>query len=309
MAIKGVLRSSLIQIRVLDMEAALKHYIDLLGLNLVEKLSDGRVLLKGYDEFDHHSVVLVEADTAGLDLMGFKVESEEVLDEYKAATDAFGLENNWVEAESDQPGYGRRIAVKLPTGHRIDLYATVALAADHPELHNPNIWQREPHGMGALGFDHALLYGPNQKEAVRYFVEVLGLSVVEHVKLPDGSGNLVTWLTANNKAHDIAILEFDKPNVLHHLAFKLESWHDIGHAADLISVNNVSLDAGPMRHGVTRGQAIYFFDPSGNRNEVYAGGYAHYPDMPVRIWDYEQVGKGIFYYTRQLNENFLKVMT
>ncbi len=244
-----------------------------------------------------------------MDYMGFKAENEALLDQYQKATADFGLKNEWVPAGSDQPGFGRRLAVQLPTGHRVEVYATVELAADHPEINNPNIWQKVPHGMGVSGFDHALLYGPNASRAVAFFTEVLGMSQVERVKLPDGSGSLCTWLTANNKAHDLAILEYDKPGRIHHFAFKLENWNEIGHAADLISINNVALDAGPMRHGVTRGQTIYFFDPSGNRNEVYAGGYAHYPDMPVREWDFDQVGKGIFYYTRQLNENFLAVTT
>ena len=281
MAIKGILRSGYFQLRVLDLKKAVDYYDRVIGLDVVGETADGRVMLKGFDEFDHHSLILREADSAGMDYMGFKAESEELLDQYKAATDAFGLENFWAQ-DSEQPGFGRRLAVKLPTGHRIEVYATVERAKDHPEIHNPNIWQRPPHGMGVSNFDHALLYGPNAAKASQYFTDVLGMSVVERVKMPDGNGNLCTWLTANNKAHDLAILEYDKPGRLHHLAFKLESWNEIGHAADLISVNNVALDAGPMRHGITRGQTIYFFDPSGNRNEVYAGGYAHYPDMPVR---------------------------
>jgi len=135
------------------------------------------------------------------------------------------------------------------------------------------------------------------------------MDTVEVAKMPDGKGDLCTWLTCNNKAHDLAVLGYDKPGKLHHVGFKLESWNDIGHAADLISIYDIALDAGPMRHGITRGQTIYFFDPSGNRNETYAGGYAYYPDMPVREWDYEHVGKGIFYYTRALNDRFLSVVS
>lgn len=309
MAIKGILRAGFIQMRVLDLKAAVDYYRDVIGLDVVGTTADGRVMLKDFDEFDHHSLILREAQSPGMDYMGFKAEDEALLDKYKQATDAFGLKNEWIAADSDQPGFGRRLAVDLPTGHRINLYATVARAEDHPQIDNPNIWQRPPHGMGVSGFDHALLYGPNAAKAVEYFTQVLGLSRVEVVKTPDGQGDLVTWLTANNKAHDLAILEYDKPGRIHHFAFKLESWNEIGHAADLISINDVVLDAGPMRHGVTRGQTIYFFDPSGNRNEVYAGGYAHYPDMPLRQRDFEQVGKGVFYYTRQLNENFLSVTT
>lgn len=307
MAIKGVLRTGLVQIRVLDMEQAVIHYRDRLGLDEVCTTSDGRVCLKGYDEFDHHSVVLRKADSAGLDLIGFKVESNEVLDEIAAKTKAFGYSYEEIPANTDQPGFGRRISLKVSTGHRFDIYAEVEMAKEHPGIKNPDIWVKEPHGMRAISLDHALLYGPNTKETVRYCNEVLGMSTVEVVKLPDGENNLVTWLTANNKAHDVAILENPEPGKLHHVGFKLENWNDIGHAADLISIYDIPLDAGPMRHGITRGQTIYFFDPSGNRNETFAGGYAHYPDMPVRVWDFDMAGKGVFYYTRELNERFLSV--
>lgn len=306
MAIKGVLRAGMVQVRVLEMEPAIVHYRDRLGLNLVGMTSDGRAMLKGYDEFDHHSVVLRLADSAGLDFMGFKLDSEATLAEMEAKIKAEGYPVENIAAESDQPGFGRRVAVTVPTGHRIDLYAEVAMAEDIPQIKNPDIWQREPHGMKALGFDHALLYGPNAAGTVKFFTEILGLAKVEVAQNPAGE-DFVTWLTANNKSHDVAVLEHPQPGALHHIAFKLETWGDIGHAADLISVYNISLDAGPMRHGITRGQTIYFFDPSGNRNETYAGGYAHYPDHPVRVWDFDHVGKGVFYYTRELNERFLSV--
>jgi catechol 2,3-dioxygenase len=309
MAIKGVLRSGFMQLRVLELEKAVDHYVRVIGLTEVCRTEDGRVCLKAYDEFDHHSLILREASETGMDFMGFKVESPEVLADFEQKTKEFGLECESIPANSDQPGFGRRVAVQLPTGHRIDLYAEVELATDIPGINNPNIWQREPHGMGVSCFDHALLYGPNAKEAVRYFTEVLGLSLVEVTKTPDGKENLAVWLSANNKAHDLAILQYDQPGKLHHVAFKLDSWEQIGRAADLISINDIALDAGPMRHGITRGQTIYFFDPSGNRNEVYAGGYSYFPDMPLRVWDFDHVGKGIFYYTRELNDRFLSVVS
>ena len=110
-------------------------------------------------------------------------------------------------------------------------------------------------------------------------------------------------------AHDIAFVKHAEPGKFHHAAFQLDDWHAVGYAADLITRFNVSLDIGPTRHGVTRGQTIYFFDPSGNRNEVYAGGYSYYPDNPLRYWDDKELGKGIFYYERALNERFLTVVT
>ncbi|PVV23424.1 MAG: catechol 2,3-dioxygenase, partial [gamma proteobacterium symbiont of Ctena orbiculata] len=81
MAFKGVLRPGLIQIRVLEMAEALNHYQSILGLDVVSEESDGRVYLKGWDEFDHHSVVLRPAESAGLDFVAFKVDSADYLQE------------------------------------------------------------------------------------------------------------------------------------------------------------------------------------------------------------------------------------
>lgn len=309
MSLNGVLRPGLVQIRVLDLDKTLEHYTKYVGLREVGRTEDGRVMLKAYDEFDHHSVVLKLADHAGLDYLGFKTLDVETLDRIEKETREFGFPVETVPAYSDQPGYGRRIAVQIPTGHRIDVYCEVEMAEQHPQIQNPHIWEEVPEGMRPTCFDHALLYGPNAKDAVRWFVEVMGLNISEVVKKEDGVENLAVWLTGSNRGHDVAILDYDKPGKLHHISFHLDSWHDVGHAADIIGRYGISLDAGPTRHGVTRGQTIYFFDPSGNRNEVFSGGYFYYPDQPLRVWDIEHVGEGIFYYDKALNQRFLSVVS
>ena len=74
-------------------------------------------------------------------------------------------------------------------------------------------------------------------------------------------------------------------------------------------MDDVSVDIGPTQHGITRGETIYFFDPAGNRNEVFAGGYFSYPDRPTNIWTPDQLAKGIFYVQPELNERFTTVFT
>jgi catechol 2,3-dioxygenase len=306
MAIKGVLRPGFIQIRILDREAALKHYVDILGLSVVSTEADGRIYLKAWDEFDRHSIILRPAETAGMDVMGFKVDSDASLQEFEQRIKDYGYAVDHV-APGEQPGVGRRIGVQLPSGHRIELYNEISLSPSGPPIHNPDIWPEPPKGMGVIRFDHALLYGPNIEEVLDFFTKVLDFSLTEKVHLPDGL--LAIWLSCSTKAHDIAFVKHAEPGKFHHAAFQLEDWHAVGYAADLITRFNVSLDIGPTRHGVTRGQTIYFFDPSGNRNEVYAGGYSYYPDNPLRYWDDKELGKGIFYYERALNERFLTVVT
>src|SRR5438093_1842519 len=81
MALTGVLRPGHVAIRVLEMAPALKHYIEVLGLTEVARDQKGRVYLKAWDEHDHHSVVLRQAETPGMDYYGFKVDSKATLDE------------------------------------------------------------------------------------------------------------------------------------------------------------------------------------------------------------------------------------
>ncbi|MCW0182656.1 MAG: catechol 2,3-dioxygenase [Zavarzinia sp.] len=307
MAISGVLRPGYVQVRVLDMKAALVHYRDRIGLDVVTEGNDGRVFLKAYDEFDHHSIILREADEPGLDFLAFKVASEEDLDILHEKLINAGFTVDEIPP-GDMPSVGRRLSFVSPTGHRIELYATIGLDPTGPMVNNPELWHAEPRGMRALRFDHCLLYGDDLDGMKKLFIDVLGFTTTEQVVAPDGTV-IATFLSCSIKAHDIAIVRHEEKGKLHHISFLLESWNDIGHAADIMSRYNMSVDIGPTRHGITRGQTIYFFDPSGNRNEVFSGGYQFYPDHPVRTWTTDEVGKAIFYYERALNDRFMTVVT
>ena len=142
MAISKTIRPGLIQLRVVNLEESVAFYRDILGLDVVGQTSDGRVMLKTYDEFDHHSVVLRHAPESGFDYVAFKVVDDKTLEELKEATEAFGYP---VDVASDeQPGYGKRYGFTLCTGHRIELYAEVAQAEKIPMLVNPDPWVEMP---------------------------------------------------------------------------------------------------------------------------------------------------------------------
>ncbi|MDR1914969.1 MAG: catechol 2,3-dioxygenase [Synergistaceae bacterium] len=309
MALNKTLRPGLIQIRVLDLDKTLDFYKNILGLNEVGRTSDGRVMLKGYDEFDHHSVVLRLADAPGFDYAAFKVDSRERLEEIKAAAQAFGYAVDEVPPNSNQPGFGKRYGFTLCTGHRLEVYADVDLAAQRPMTLNPDLWGDEPpRGMKAQRLDHFLLFGPGIEEAERFCTEVLGMFVPEIANTPDGH-RLATWITSSNKPHDLAFVEYPHPGKIHHIGFYLQDWTEVGGAADIIGKYRLKLDIGPTRHAITRGMTIYFWEPSGNRIETYAGGYTAYPDNPQRVWEADKIGRGLFYYSGELIDSFLQIVT
>src|SRR5215831_439811 len=109
MAINGVLRPGHVAIRVRDMDPAVRHYTEVLGLIETARDTQGRVFLKAWDEHDHHSVVLREATAAGMDYMGWRVDSVATLRTLAAALEKSGLvrDTGWIPA-GEHPMTGER---------------------------------------------------------------------------------------------------------------------------------------------------------------------------------------------------------
>ena len=310
MALTGVLRPGHIVIRVLDMAAALNHYVEVLGLIETGRDDKGRVYLKAWDEHDHHSVVLREADEAGMDSLGWRVDSPATLKKLAADIEASGLctELSWIPA-GEHPKTGERFRFTVPTGHVMELFAEKEKVGNGLPDTNPDAWPDGLKGMAPARFDHCLLYGDDLDGVMKLFTEVLGFGVAELVVAGPDKFPIGAFLTCSNKAHDVAFIRQPVKGKLHHASFLLDNWYQVLRAGDIISKKDVSIDIGPTRHGITRGETIYFFDPSGNRNEVFAGGYHWYPDKPTITWTDDQLGKAIFYHDRVLNEKFLSVFS
>lgn len=308
MAMTGVLRPGHAQIRVLDMEESVKFYTEVMGLVETGRDSSGRVYFKARQERDHNSVVLRKSDRAGIDLFAFKVLDKATLEDLDQKLQAHGVKTERIPA-GEMLETGERVRFQLPTGHTIELYAEKKDVGNGHGYVDPEVEVIEYKGISPIRMDHCLIYGGNIDGNLELFEKVLGFTLVERVKLEDGQTDLATWLTCSTKAHDIAMVRHGEDGKLHHVSFQLESWEQVLRAADIMSRNRVSIDIGPTRHGITQGTTIYFFDPSGNRLEVFCGGYDHYPDMHPITWSWEEVGRGIFYHDRKLNDAFLSVVT
>ena len=68
-----VIRLGYVHLRVTDLEEARNHYSNTLGMEVVAA-EPGKLYLKCWDEWDHHSLVLEEGGV-GLVKFGYKVES------------------------------------------------------------------------------------------------------------------------------------------------------------------------------------------------------------------------------------------
>jgi catechol 2,3-dioxygenase len=315
----GVMRIGHVNLRVLDMEKALAHYVGVLGLIETDRDSAGNVYLKGWDEWDQYSLMLTEADRAGMNHIAYKVEKDAELDTLRKRIAEW---DGGVTVEEVPAGTlhncGRALKFNMPSGHEMYLYAEKKFVGKAVGTTNPAPWPEDIKGVGAHWLDHALLMceldpekGVNKvEETTRFLQETMDFHLAEQVLVgPNGDMQAATWLFRTSTPHDIALVGGPRPG-LHHLAFFLDEWNDVLKAADTMARKGVKMDVTPQRHGITRGYTIYFFDPSGNRNETFAGlGYLAQPDMPTITWTEDQLWRGIFYHTGEEAGEFTSVYT
>lgn len=300
----GILRLSHIEIRVPDLELATAYYSEVVGLVETDRDAD-RVFLKCWDEHQHHSVILRYAPTYGLEALSFKLAERDDLARFHERLDAAGVPVRRLSAGDMGPGGGEALRFTAPSGHTTELVWGMQQVGNMLPLTNP-----PPEPLGLVGIhppriDHVFLMAEDVDAVSEFFRNVLDFRITEQIMGDDGH-RLASFLERSHSSHDLAFIT--GPNRgFHHAAFWLDDWTALRQAADICAYHGVRIDAGPTRHGATRGWGLYFFDPAGNRNEVYTGGYWADPDREPVTWTEAEMGRAIFYYEGIVDENFLTV--
>ncbi|MGL5816190.1 MAG: VOC family protein, partial [Phycicoccus sp.] len=139
----GILRLSHVEVRCPDLELSTAYYTEVVGL-VETATEEGAVYLKGWDEHQHHSLVLRYAPTYGVELVGFKVQDAADLDELAAAVEGYGLATKRFEAGELGPGSGATVRFTAPSGHVTELVHGMEQVGNALPLHNP---PPEPQGL------------------------------------------------------------------------------------------------------------------------------------------------------------------
>jgi catechol 2,3-dioxygenase len=302
----GVLRLAHVDVRTPDLELSLAYYTEVLGLRLAAR-DETTAYLKCWDSEDHHSVRLRYDSRTGLDLFSFRVEAEQDLDHLEKRLEAYGCQVHRV-SRGEAVGQGESIRFAVPSGQTMELVWDIEKTGNILGKRNPApVPPPDLPGIAPPRIDHLLINAEEVGEARAFFTDVLDFRMTEQVL--DANGHqLGVWMERSHSPHDVAIV--NGPNgALHHFAFWLDDWDHVRKAADILAFNGVQIDQGPTRHGITRGNTIYFFDPLGIRNEVFTGGYTPDPDFPTITWTEDQLGRGLFYYENVLAQRFLRFHT
>ena len=145
-------------------------------------------------------------------------------------------------------------------------------------------------GMSVRLVDHLTVTTPDVREQSAWYHDVLGFRTMAYIEPAPGAPWVFSVNTTNEKSHDLGfVLDFDgQRGRHHHLAFWVETNHDLTKSASFLVEHGHDIDFGPGQHGIGEQNYLYFRDPGGLRYELNSGGYRNYvPDWePVR-WGIE----------------------
>lgn len=111
-------------------EESLRFFVDVLGMT--ESGRDGTsVYLRGWDDYEHHSLKLTDSRTSGLGHMAFRTRSPQALERRVAALKGSGFDIGWTDGDL---GHGPAFRCRDPDGHVIELYYETTWYEAPPEL-------------------------------------------------------------------------------------------------------------------------------------------------------------------------------
>jgi catechol-2,3-dioxygenase len=114
-----------------------------------------------------------------------------------------------------------------------------------------------------------------------FYCDVLGFKVSDRYSFPESSQcRNGVWLRCNSDHHTLSIFDLRVPVAepptrdlapgLHHIAFEIESFHSLQHAARMVRERELPIQ-GQRTGGPGNQLRLYFWDPEDNMIELYWG--------------------------------------
>jgi len=275
-------------------EDSLDFFTRVYGLS-VSAQSAGVAYLRGFDDYEFHSLKLTASDTTGIGHVAYRASSPEALERRVAAIEKLGGGIGWVDGDE---GHGRAYRFHDPDGHVFEIYYDTRRAepGEDEKAALKNIASRY-HGRGVCvrRIDHLNLLAKDVSVIRDWMPKALGSRVTEYIQLDNGRlGGC--WFTVNNKSYDVAYTEDHTGHTgrFHHVTYAVDQREDVLRAADIFLENGVHIETGPHKHAVQGTFFLYVYEPAGNRVEVANAGarLVLAPDWQPVVWTEADRRKG-----------------
>jgi catechol 2,3-dioxygenase len=270
----NIVRLSHVEYTVTDLQASRHFYVDTLGLQVTHEDAT-HIYLRAMEERGHHCIVLTQADTAEVGVLGFKLYDDPDLDKAAEFFASRGLPVEWVE----RPYTGRTLKTRDPWGIPLEFYVKMdRLRPIHQEYRLYN-------GVKPLRIDHFNMFSADVDASVAFYNDI-GFRVTEYTEDDDSGRVWAAWMHRKGGVHDVAFTNGLGPR-LHHTAFWVPTPLNIIDLLDLMSTTGYvdNIERGPGRHGISNAFFLYVRDPDGHRIEIYCSDYQTVdPDLEPIKW-------------------------
>lgn len=276
------------------LDESVDFFVEVMGM--VESDRQGQsVYLRGWDDYEHHTLQLTASEKPGLGHYAFRASSPQALQRRVEAIEKSGWGQGWNE---DNVGHGPAYCFTDPDGHKMEIYYETEWYTP-PEDQRPalkNQASRYPNrGVGLRRIDHINVLASDVRANRQFMQEVLGCRLTAQIVFDDGSEK-GAWVTTTNKSYDVAIAEdwTGAKGRLHHITYAVDSREEILRAADICLEHNVFIETGPHKHAIQQTFFLYVYEPGGNRFEICNAGARLIlaPDWKPIVWSEAERKKG-----------------
>jgi catechol 2,3-dioxygenase len=276
------------------LEESLRFFVDVMGMTENGRKEDS-VYLRGWDDYEHHSLQLTASPKAGLGHMAFRTTSPQALQRRVAALETSGLGLDW---NDEDLGHGPAYRFTDPDGHRMEVYYETEWY-EAPEQLRPALKNQaarfQDKGIGVRRIDHIALLASDVRANRQFMQEALGGRITEQIVFSDGSEK-GAWVAFMNKSYDVTYAEDHSgaKGRLHHLTYAVDNREAILRAADICLEHGVFIETGPHKHAIQQTFFLYVYEPGGNRVEIANAGARLIlaPDWKTIVWNEEERKKG-----------------
>ena len=275
-------------------EESLRFFVDVMGMMENGRKGDS-VYLRGWDDYEHHSLQLTASPKSGLGHMALRTTSPQALQRRVAALETSGFGLGW---NDEDLGHGPAYQFTDPDGHRMEVYYETEWyeAPEHlrPALKN-QASRFQDKGIGVRRIDHIALFASDVRANREFMQGALGGRLTEQIIFSDGSEK-GAWVAFMNKSYDVTYAEDHSgaKGRLHHLTYAVDNREAILRAADICLEHGVFIETGPHKHAIQQTFFLYVYEPGGNRVEIANAGARLIlaPDWKPVVWNEEERKKG-----------------
>jgi catechol 2,3-dioxygenase len=275
-------------------DESLRFFTEVMGMQESGRSGDS-VYLRGWDDYQHHTLKLTSHGTSGIGHVGLRARSPQALRRRVEAIERAGQGKGWTDGDL---GHGPAYRFTDPDGHEFQLYWETEWYQPPPRLRPAlkNQAQRYPaRGISVRRLDHVNLLAARTEPSRDFLVECLGARPTEQIVMDDGTVAGI-WFTFTNKGYDLVYAQdrLGAQGRLHHLTYAVDSREEVLRAADICLEHGVFIETGPHKHAIQQTFFLYVYEPGGNRIEIGNAGARLIlaPDWKTITWSQAERAKG-----------------